>query len=101
MKVVSVVPLDQLRPTLGTLLDETERRLRGKGTTLIRQGKRRWVHAKYPGWISWEVAKGGMLVAEIRSKKTDAEWQLLQAFMATFIAIWAIHRQISILYYPD
>ena len=49
MKVVSVVPLQLGKPTLGALLDETERRLRGKGTTLIRHSKRRWVHTKYPG----------------------------------------------------
>jgi hypothetical protein len=102
MKVVSVVPLQLGKPTLGTLLDETERRLRGKGTTLIRHSKRRWVHTKYPGWISWEVSKGGMLVAEVRAKKGDAEWQLLQSFIGYLDRhLGKYVDSISILYYPD
>lgn len=101
MKVVSVVPLDLRKPTLGTLLDQTERHLRGKGTTLIRRSKRRWVHTKYPGWISWEVSKG-MLVAEIRAKKSDAEWQLLQSFISYLDRhLGKYIDSISILYYPD
>ena len=102
MKVISVVPLDLRKPTLGTLLDQTERRLRGKGTTLIRRGTRRWVHAKYPGWITWQVSKGGMLVAEVRAKKADAEWQLLQSFVGYLDRhLGAYIDSISILYYPD
>lgn len=81
MKLVTVVPLANDRPTLKTLLIETERRLRGKGTTLLRDRKGRWVHTKYPGWINWELAKGGILVAEVRSRKGDSEWQLLQSFV--------------------
>lgn len=81
MKVVSVVPVANDKPTLATLLAETERRLRGKGTTLIQDRRRRWVHAKYPGWITWELTKGGILVAEVKLKKRNSEWQLLQAFV--------------------
>lgn len=81
MKLVSVVPIENDKPTLGTLLIETERRLRRRGTTLLRHGKRRFVHAKYPGWITWDLTKGGILVAEIRSKKGESEWQLLQSFV--------------------
>lgn len=81
MKLVSVVPIENDKPTLGTLLIETERRLRRRGTTLLRQGNRRLVHAKYPGRITWDLTKGGILVAEIRSKKGQSEWQLLQSFV--------------------
>ncbi len=102
MKVVSVVPLELRKPTLGTLLEQTERRLRGKGTTLLRRGRRRFVHAKYPGWIHWEVSRGGILVAEVRSKKNDAEWQLLQSFIGYLDRHLGKHIDtISILYYPD
>lgn len=102
MKVVTVVPLAPGRPTLGTLLNGTERRLRGKGTTLIRSGKHRWVHTVYPGRISWEVSKGGMLVAEVRTKKKNSEGQLLQAFIGYLDRHLAKHiDSISILYYPD
>ena len=81
MKVVTVVPIEDDKPTLKTLLIETERRLRRKGTTLLRDKKGRWVHTKYPGWINWDLAKGGIVVAEIKSKKPESEWQLLQSFI--------------------
>jgi hypothetical protein len=36
---------------------------------------------KYPGWIQWDDAAGGLLVAEIRTKVKDHEWQILEAFI--------------------
>ncbi len=81
MKIVTITPYDDDKPTLKTLLNETERRLRGKGTTLIREKAGRWVHATYHGWITWDIAKGGIIVAKIHSRKPQAEWQLLQAFI--------------------
>ncbi len=81
MKVVTVVPTDLETPTLKTLLNQKEREIRGKGTTFIRQKSQRWVHARYPGWINWDLAPGKMLVAEVHSKRADLEWQLLQAFV--------------------
>jgi len=81
MKLVTVVPIDNDEPSLKVLLKQTERRLRGKGTTLIRDREGRWIHAKYPGWIKWDLALGGILVAEIKSKIPDAEWKLLRSFI--------------------
>ncbi len=81
MKIVMIIPYDDEKPTLKTLLNETERRLRGKGTTLIRERAGRWAHTNYHGWINWDIAKGGVIVAEIQSRKPQAEWQLLQAFI--------------------
>jgi hypothetical protein len=81
MKIVQIVATEDDKPTLKTLLKETERNLRGRGTTFKRQKEGRWVHARYPGWINWDSTKGGILVAEVQSKKPDSEWQLLQAFI--------------------
>jgi hypothetical protein len=81
MKVVSVVPVANDKPTLAALLTETERRLRGKGTTFVQNRPRRWSHKRYPGQITWELAKDGILVAKVRSTKRDSEWQLLRAFI--------------------
>jgi hypothetical protein len=36
---------------------------------------------KYPGWIQWDDAAGGLLIAEIRTKVKDHEWQILEAFI--------------------
>jgi hypothetical protein len=81
MKIVTVAPLTKEKPTLANRLAATERRLRGKGTTLLRARRGRWRHTKYPGWITWESTKGGILVAEVKSRKRDSEWQLLQSFV--------------------
>jgi len=81
MKVIQIIPLADDKPSLKVLLKNTERQLRGRGTTFKRQREGRWVHARYPGWINWNLARGGIIVAEVQSKKSDTEWQLLQAFI--------------------
>ena len=45
----------------------------------MREG--RWKHVKYPGWIKWDQAPGGLLMAEIQTKVKDHEWQMLDAFV--------------------
>jgi hypothetical protein len=81
MKVVQIIPLADNKLTLKTILKNTERELRGRGTTFKRQREGRWVHIKYPGWIAWDSAEGGIIVAEVQSKRREAEWQLLRAFI--------------------
>ena len=53
MKTVQVVPKAGIQTKLKKLLKETERQLRGAGTTFYRQREGRWKHVKYPGWIKW------------------------------------------------
>ncbi len=99
MKLVQIIPQSNKKPNLKVLLKNTERGLRGRGTTFKRQREGRWVHARYPGWINWDLAKGGILVAEVQSKKPDAEWQLLQAFIGYMDRHIGKHIQsISIIY---
>ena len=81
MKIVQIVPYANDKPTLKTLLKETERKLRKKGTTLVRRKEGRWIHKRYSGWINWDLTKGGILVAEIKSFEENAERQLLQSFI--------------------
>ena len=81
MKAVQIIPLADDKPSLKALLKDTERELRGSRTTFKRQREGRWVHKRYPGWINWGLAKGGIIVAEVQSKRPDTEWQLLQAFI--------------------
>jgi hypothetical protein len=80
MKVVIAIPKAGNKRPLRTLLIETERAKRLR-STFVRQRAGRWTHLKYRGWINWEEAKGGILVAEIQSKVHKTEWQLLQAFV--------------------
>jgi len=60
MKLVQIIPVAEGRVNLKVLLKNTERDLRGRGTTFKRQREGRWVHAKYPGWINWDLAKGAL-----------------------------------------
>jgi hypothetical protein len=47
------------------------------------------------------VSKGGILVAEVLAKKSDAEWQLLQSFIGYLDRhLGDSVDSISILYYP-
>ncbi|MHC4406516.1 MAG: hypothetical protein ACYTG0_43380 [Planctomycetota bacterium] len=81
MKTVQVVPKPDIDAKLKTLLKQTERQLRGGSTTFLREREGRWKHVKYPGWIKWDEALGGLLVAEVHPRKDQADWQLLHAFI--------------------
>jgi len=100
VKVVTVVPKSLAKPTLGTLLEQTERRLRGTSTTFLRRRSRRWTHVKYPGWITWDVSRSGVLSVQVQSKKLEEEWKLLQAFVGYLDRhLGAEIDSISILYF--
>jgi hypothetical protein len=81
MKILQVVPKPGIKVKLKTLLKSTERHLRDANTTFHRVREGRWKHVKYPGWVHWDQAAGGLLVAEIQTKVKDHEWQILQAFI--------------------
>jgi len=81
MKVIQVVPKADGDMGLKALLKAKERELRGGPTSFSRQREGRWVHVKYPGWISWDETKGGLLIAEIHPGKEGSDWQLLRAFI--------------------
>lgn len=81
MKIVQIIPSPGNRKSLKQLLKTKERSLRGKGTTFVREKEGKWVHRKHPGWINWDEARGGLLIAEVRTRRRGAEWQLLQAFV--------------------
>ncbi len=81
MKIVQVMPKAGLNVKLKTLLKNAERQLRGPHTTFEREKEGRWKHVKYPGWIDWDDATGGLLIAAIRTKVKDHEWQIMEAFI--------------------
>lgn len=78
MKIVIIVP--KTGKKLKPLLKKKEIELRGTATTFYRVKEGRWGHVKYPGWINFET-RGGLLIAEVQSRKKELEWQLLQAFI--------------------
>ena len=81
MKIVQVVPRPGTDSKLKALLKNTERTLRGPHTTFLRVREGRWKHVKYPGWVRWDGAPGGLLVAEIHTRVKDHEWQVMDAFI--------------------
>jgi len=81
MKILQVMPRAKNASKLKSLLKATERELRGGTTTFVRQKEGRWKHKRYPGWINWDEAQGGLLVAEVKTLDPKVEWQLLQAFI--------------------
>jgi hypothetical protein len=81
MKILQVVPKLGTNSKLKPMLKNTERNLRGPHTTFHRMREGRWKHVKYAGWIQWDQAVGGLLVAEIQSKVKDHEWQVMDAFI--------------------
>ena len=102
MKALQVVPRvseKKKAPKLKTLLIEKERELRGSRTTFYRKGAGRLGHKKYRGWIHWDETFGGILVAEIRSKAPQTEWQLLQAFVGYLDRHFAEHIESVTIHY--
>src|SRR3970282_1578197 len=79
MKVIQVVPRRETATKLTTLLNTTERELRGSRTTFVRQRAGRWKHKKYGGWINWTGARGGVLVAAIQGQVSETEERLPRA----------------------
>lgn len=81
MKILAVTPKANTKVKLKAALKAKERALRGTSTAFARKKEGRWVHVKYPGWVTWDAAPGGLLIAEIHTRKEGFEWQLLQSFI--------------------
>lgn len=85
MIIVTVTPRN--RENLYGMLVRKEVRLRRqkKGTlhrwAAKKKNQERWVHNQYKGWINFQKCLGGVTVAIVQSKTTDAEWQLLSSFV--------------------
>lgn len=81
MKIIVVTPRSDAQTSLKSALKQTERNLRGGRTTLYRQKEGRLKHEKYRGWIDYDIAPGGILVATVKSRVPEMEWQLLESFV--------------------
>ena len=78
-----------------SLMVKRELALRRKNQgTLHRYGAKKkdedkWGHNSYPGWIRFQKCLGGVMVALVQAKDSEAEWQLLTSF------IGFLHRNFS------
>ena len=72
---------------LYSLLKKKELALRRKNQGTLhssgprRLGKEKWSHSSYKGWVQFQQCLGGVLVAQVQSRDSDAEWQLLTSFV--------------------
>ncbi|GJQ27841.1 MAG: hypothetical protein HBSAPP02_28730 [Phycisphaerae bacterium] len=82
---VTVIPRKENNLYGGLVKKELELRRRNQGTLHRALGKKageeRWRHERYKGWINLQKCLGGVVVAVVRSKAADQEWQLLSSFV--------------------
>ncbi len=82
---LSVIPRE--RQSLYSILVRKELELRRKNKgTLFRCGPKRrkeekWRHTNRNGWIRFQEALGGILVATVQARDSDEEWMLLNSFV--------------------
>ncbi len=81
MKIIQIVPKAGLNTKLKTMLNEKVKELRSKGGTFYRDGAGKLKHIKNWGWINWSESKGGILIAEVKSRVESADERLMQAFI--------------------
>lgn len=85
MITIIITPRDE-QNLYGLLVKkEVALRRRNQGTLHVKGGKKRndekWVHTKYDGWIRFSGSLCGVVVAIIRSKKSESEGDLLASFV--------------------
>ncbi len=78
MKFLILIPVSGKE--FKSLFKNKAKELKKRGS-FKKEKKNKWTHVKYPGWITLSFSKGNILVAKVQSKKEDAEWQLLSAFI--------------------
>jgi hypothetical protein len=96
-----VVPKTGIKDSLKAQLKAKERELResGRPTAFRRKREGVWAHARYPGWIKWDEARGGLLIGEVHPGRDGSDWQLANAFVGYLDRHFGEHLEsISILY---
>ena len=81
MRIVEVVPRADNGPRMKALLNEKERELRERNRGTFRHKRGTWVHTRYGGQIALDQRSDGVLVATVRQRGREPEWQLLRAFV--------------------
>jgi hypothetical protein len=84
MKLVQIVPRDEVRLYSAIVKKEADIRRAGRGTFHRAGSKKRnaakWKHQKFKGWVNLERGLSEVVTVQIRSLGTD-ESKLLSAFL--------------------
>ena len=81
MKLLQANPKPDNEQTIVSALNAKERSLRGKGTSFFKDGKNKWKHVKFHGWVTVTTAPENILFAKVQSKAAGDEAKLFQAFV--------------------
>lgn len=85
MKVLHIVPKDEVRLFGAFVEQETALRRAGRGT-FYRSGPRKrgaakWKHKRHGGWLNLERGLSEVVTVEVHTPDTDEEWQIFAAFL--------------------
>ena len=86
MITLAITPLREANLYGKLVKKEVELRKRKIGTLHAKGGKKRndekWTHVKYDGWIRFSGSLSGTVIAVVRSRKAEAEGDLLASFLS-------------------
>jgi hypothetical protein len=85
MKIVQIVPREELRLYAALVKNEADIRRKGLGTfyraAVKKRNSTKWRHKAYRGWINLERGLSEVVLAEIHAAAPEQEWQILSAFL--------------------
>ena len=85
MKIIQIVPREELRLYAALVKKEADIRKKGLGTFYRAAAKKRnstkWRHKTYRGWINLERGLSEVVLGEIHAAAPEHEWQILSAFL--------------------
>ncbi|MDR7419238.1 MAG: hypothetical protein QN178_10050 [Armatimonadota bacterium] len=80
MRLILIKPRPGVR--LKAALDRKRKRLEKHGGTFRLDGRDKWVHRQYLGWINLRRGPHGFVVAKTNTKVPEAEWGILSSFVS-------------------
>lgn len=85
MKIIQIVPREELRLYAALVKKEADIRKKGLGTFYRASARKRnstkWRHKAYRGWINLERGLSEVVLGEIHAAAPQHEWQILSAFL--------------------
>jgi hypothetical protein len=84
MKIIQIIPREELRLYAALVKKEADIRKKGLGTFYRAAARKRnstkWRHKAYRGWINLERGLSEVVLGEIHAAP-EQEWQILSAFL--------------------
>jgi hypothetical protein len=81
MKLIQANPKAENEKSILSALNAKEREIRTKGTSFYKDGKNKWKHVKFNGWITVSNAPENILFAKVQSKSEPDEGKIFEAFI--------------------